>query len=79
MEIPISPDTQSKLDRMAAEKGTTTAALVRDAIEKFANYDEWFAAQVQKGIEQIERGEWLSHEDVMTRINQIIEERQNGR
>jgi predicted transcriptional regulator len=31
------------------------------------NYDEWFMAEVEKGLAQVERGQTLSHEQVGAR------------
>ena len=35
------------------------------------NYDEWFLAEVDKGLAQIESGQTLSHEEVGARLDEI--------
>ena len=42
MEVTLSPDVQSKLARLAAERGREAEVLAREAIERFVDYDEWF-------------------------------------
>ena len=56
MEVPLNPDVQAKLARIAAERGRDVEVLAREAIERFVDYDEWFIDEVEKGPAQIERG-----------------------
>jgi len=77
MEVPLSRDVQSKLARLAAERGRDTEALAREAIERFVDYDEWFANEVEKGLAQIARGEVLTHEEVGTRLEKWLTEKQS--
>ena len=42
MELDFTPDIQSKFTRLAAQLGRDKKALVREAMERFVNYDEWF-------------------------------------
>ena len=76
MEVPLSPDVQSKLGRLAAERGRSAEALAREAIERFVDYDEWFIRDVEKGLAQIDRGEVLTHEEVGVRIERLLAEKQ---
>ncbi len=72
MEVHISPDLLAKLERIATERGGNTETLAREAIERFVDYDGWFMREVEKGLAQIERGEVLSHDEVGSRIEQIL-------
>jgi RHH-type transcriptional regulator, rel operon repressor / antitoxin RelB len=64
MEVNIGPDLRAKLARLAAEQGRDTQALVREAIEKLVDYDEWFLREVEEGLAAADRGELVDHEDV---------------
>jgi predicted transcriptional regulator len=64
MEVHLSPDVQAKLDRAAAEQERDTESLVREAVERLLNYDEWFARQVEEGLSAGDRGEFVEHDDV---------------
>jgi len=77
MEIPLSPDVQSKLARLAAERGRDAEVLAREAIERFVDYDEWFVNEVGKGLAQIARGEVLTHEEVVARLEKSLTEKQS--
>jgi predicted transcriptional regulator len=50
MEVHLNPDLQAKLARLAAERGSNAEILAREAIERFVDYDEWFIAEVEKGL-----------------------------
>ena len=72
MEVNLSPDVQSKLSRLAAQQGRDTEALVAEAVERLVDYDDWFVAEVYKGLSQIEQGQTLSHEDVGSRLDAYL-------
>lgn len=72
MEVPLSPDVQTKLARIAHERGVDPQALAQEAIERLINYDDWFLHEVDKGLAQVERGQTLSHEEIGTRLEQRL-------
>ena len=77
MEVKLTPDLQAKLSSLAAERGRDTQALVQEAIERFVDYDEWFIREVEKGLASARRGELLTHEEVGTRLQKLITEKQS--
>jgi len=79
MEVHLNPDLQAKLTRLAAEQGRNTEALVQEAIARFVDYDEWFIREVEKGLASADRGELLTHEEVGTRLEKLIAEKQSCR
>lgn len=70
MDVPLNPDLQAKLSRLAAEQGRASEALVVEAVERLVNYEEWFLREVEKGIAAAERGDFLDHADVRKMIDQ---------
>jgi predicted transcriptional regulator len=74
MELDFTPDVQAKLARIAAEQGRDTKALVREAVERFVSYDEWFIREIEKGLAAADRGEFVEHEEV----RKIIDRRYPG-
>jgi len=79
MDVSLNPAVEAKLARLAAECGRDAETLAREAIERFVNYDEWFVKEVEKGLAQIAAGEVLSHQQVGSRLEKLISERQAGR
>jgi predicted transcriptional regulator len=74
MEIDLTPELEAKLTRLAAEQGRETRALVREAVERFVDYDEWFVREVEKGLAAADRGELVDHEE----IGKLIDHRYPG-
>jgi predicted transcriptional regulator len=74
MEVDLTPELEAKLTRLAAEQGRETRALVREAVERFVNYDEWFVREVEKGLAAADRGELVDHEE----IGKLIDRRYPG-
>jgi predicted transcriptional regulator len=69
MEVDFTPDLQAKITRLAAEQGRDTKAIVREAVERFVDYDEWFLREVEKGLAAADRGEFMEHDDVSKLID----------
>jgi predicted transcriptional regulator len=74
MEVNIGPDLQAKLNRLATERGRDTQTLVREAIQRFVDYDEWFLRQVEEGLAAADGGELIDHED----IGKLVDRRYPG-
>jgi predicted transcriptional regulator len=70
MEVHFTPDLQGKVARIAAEQGRDAESVVREAVERFVNYDDWFVREVDKGLAAAERGEFIEHDDVRRLIDQ---------
>jgi len=64
MEIHFTPEVQTKIDRVAAENSSASDEYVRQLVEHYLDYDAWFRRKVNRGLEQLDRGEFLTHEEV---------------
>jgi len=62
--------------RMAAQRGSDGSALVVEAVERMLDYDGWFLREVGKGLEQVEQGMTLSHEEMGARLQNYLASRQ---
>jgi predicted transcriptional regulator len=74
MEVRFDRSLQEKLARAAAEQGRDSEALVVEAVERMFSHDEWFSAEVEKGLAAADRGELIDHED----IRKLIDRRYPG-
>ena len=54
MEVNLSPDLEGKLARAAGRRGVSADVLIREAIERAVDYDDWFIREVEKGLAQID-------------------------
>lgn len=53
------------LDSEAAREDLPVEAIVTALIQRQVEYDAWFRTEVQKGIDEIGRGEFYTHEQVV--------------
>ena len=72
MEVTFPSDLEDKLSRLASRQGRHRDALVVEAVARLVDHDAWFAAEVDRGLAQIESGQTLSHEDVGTRLRKHL-------
>ena len=66
MEIHFAPELEATLRRVASETGRGAEEVVQDLVETYVEHDQWFRQQVQIGLDQLDRGEFIDHEDVVT-------------
>ena len=74
MEVNLNPDLQARLTRLAADRGSDAGTLVREAVERLVDRDEWFLREVREGVAAADRGELIDHED----IGKLIDSRYRG-
>lgn len=68
----FSPEVQGKLDRAAIQYGGSADEYVQQVVERYLDHDAWFREQVRQGISQLDRGEFLTHEEVGARIDEMF-------
>lgn len=71
MEVRFSPEMEADLQRVASENGYGAEQLVLEIVQTYLNHDQ-FRAEVQKGLDQFDRGEFLGHDEVVARIERMF-------
>src|SRR5438445_13656044 len=72
MEVHLSPELQAKVDRAAAENKSGAEEYVKQLVEHYGDHDAWFRQQATRGLDQLDRGEFLTHEEVGARLDQMF-------
>jgi len=72
MEIHLKPELQARVDRAARENDTGPAEYVQQLVESYVDHDVWFRKQAKKGLNQLDQGEVLTHEEMCARIKQMF-------
>lgn len=72
MDVPVSPDLESELARLAALAGRDAGQLAADVLKGYVEQEAEFRVAVRRGIEQADRGELLGHGEVVARIEQLL-------
>jgi predicted transcriptional regulator len=70
MDVPLNPELQAKVRRLAEQQGRASTALIVEAVERMVDHDEWFLREVDKGLAAADRGELVDHSDVRKMIDQ---------
>jgi predicted transcriptional regulator len=70
MEVHFSPELQAKLDRVAAENSSAADQYVQQLVEHYLDHDVWFRQKVKTSLERLDRGEFLTHEEMGARIEE---------
>lgn len=73
MEIRFTPEFETKLNRIAAETGRGPEQLVRELVESYIDHEQWFRREVQQGLAQLDRGEFVPDEEVLARVERLFQ------
>jgi predicted transcriptional regulator len=72
MELQLPERQAEQLASLSTRTGRSPGELVVDAVDRLLAHEAWFDAQVQLGIDQIARGEFLEEEQMDGRVARII-------
>jgi predicted transcriptional regulator len=72
MEVHITSDQADQLNDLAAKTGRRTDELVQEAVDRLLAYNLWFQEQVQVGIDQLDRGEFIEEEEMDARVERML-------
>jgi predicted transcriptional regulator len=64
MEVHFTPELQEKLTRVAAENRRDADCYVQQLVELYLDHDAWFRQKVTVSLSRLNRGEFLTHEEV---------------
>jgi predicted transcriptional regulator len=70
VQLPQSQETQ--LDELAARTGRGTDALAQEAVGQLLVRNGRFKKQVQVGIDQIKRSEFIEEEEMDARVERML-------
>ena len=72
MEVRFSPEFEAKLKQVASESGRGAEQLVQEIVQTYLDHDQWFRTEVNKGLAQLDNGEFVEHDEVVARIEQMF-------
>jgi len=73
MEVHLPANQEAQLNELADKTGRPTAELVQEAVARLLAENEWFKEQVQIGIDQIERGQFIEEEEMDARVERMLQ------
>jgi predicted transcriptional regulator len=72
MEVHLNPEQASKLAQLAGDRGRDADSLAQEAITRYLEEEARFLEAVKLGESQLERSEYLTHEEVGSRIERML-------
>ncbi|HEX4231739.1 MAG TPA: hypothetical protein VHZ07_23935 [Bryobacteraceae bacterium] len=72
MQVDFTPELEAKLAQSAAEQGRNPDELVRDVVARYFDEESHFKEAVSLGEEALQRGEFLTHEQVGERLKRFL-------
>ena len=72
MELQLPERQAAGLASLATRTGRSASDLAAEAVDRLLAQEEWFDAQVQLGIDQIARGEFLEEEEMDARVARMM-------
>jgi predicted transcriptional regulator len=73
MEVHLTPEQQHQLAELATQRGRDADALAQEAISRYLAEEARFVEAVKLGEEALQRGEYLTHEQVGKRLNRLFQ------
>jgi toxin ParE1/3/4 len=72
MEVHLTPEQQHQLAELASQRGRDADALAQEAISRYLAEEAGFVEAVKLGEEALQRGEYLTHEQMGERIGRLL-------
>jgi len=72
MEVQFTREQSAQLDELAAKTGRRPDELVQEAVDWMFAYNQWFKEQVQVGLDQVGRGEFIEEEEMDARVERML-------
>jgi predicted transcriptional regulator len=72
MELQLPERQAAGLASLSTRTGRSASELAVEAVDRLLTQENWFDAQVQLGIDQIARGEFLEEEEMDARVARMM-------
>jgi predicted transcriptional regulator len=72
MEVHFAPELQARIDRVAADIPSGVDQYVQELVEHYLDHDIWFRQKVKGRLDLLDSGEFLTHEEVGERLEEMF-------
>ena len=72
MDVQFAPDVEAKLSDIAIRTGRQTGELIQTAVSRLLDEESRFLQAVEQGFASLDRGEYVTHEEVGSRIERLF-------
>lgn len=72
MELHVTPELEAKLAYSAAQQGRKPEELAQEVLTRYFEEESRFVEAVKRGEDALERGDYLTHEQVAERLQRFL-------
>jgi predicted transcriptional regulator len=72
MELHVTPELEAKLTHSAAQQGRKPEELAQEVLTRYFDEERRFVEAVKRGEDALERGDYLTHEQVEERLRRFL-------
>jgi predicted transcriptional regulator len=72
MEVSLTPEQEAELRKLATRKGRNADELAQDVLRLYLENEAQFVEAVRRGLNSLDRGEYVPHEEVAARIERLF-------
>jgi len=72
LEVHFTAELEAKLSQSAARQGRSPDDLVREALARYLDEEARFIEAVKRGEDALQKGEFLTHEQVAGRLERFL-------
>jgi predicted transcriptional regulator len=73
MDVPLTPEQEAELKAIASREGRNANTLAQEILGVYLKREAQFVAAVKRGIASAERGDFVEHDEVLARIERILQ------
>jgi predicted transcriptional regulator len=73
MEVHFDPNLEDRLTQRATQQGLKPDEFVQDVVARFLDEEDRFAEAVKRGEDALDRGEYLTHQQVGERLRRFLQ------
>jgi predicted transcriptional regulator len=72
MEVHLTPEQEAELSELATRKGRDADTLAQEVLGFYLKHEARFVEAVKRGIASADRGDLIEHDDILARINRLV-------
>ena len=62
--VRIDDEMIGRVDGLASSMNRSRSWVIKEAIKRFLEYEEWYVQEVRDGLKEVEQGEVATHDEV---------------
>ena len=66
--VRFEPEIRKQLDKMSEQMDRPRAWIIKEAVAQYLERETWYLAEVQKGIDDMQAGREISHDEMAARL-----------